>query len=299
MHRDEFRKIVADSVTRSLAQSAGSAPAISAEQLQSVVNGVADGVFAGLEASLPEDGIPNSINLTQPGAREAVAAAAASAASSAASAVLSGNLPAAGQVNVVPAAVTPAASPAAPSLITPAPAPAATYATPAATAPAVAAPAATPLTPPAAPPVSSTDAAAVAAVIAASSAAGRVPIVGGSAGEVLLWQGRPYLTIGTLYQLTSQRLRIVKGIGAQVIEEIELVRVRDTKTTQSMTERFFDIGDIEIVSTDATASLKFLYNVKDPVEVREMIRKAVVDERARRGLVYREEMHDHDPGFAP
>lgn len=285
MHRDEFRKIVADSVSRSLAQGEGGAPLVSAEQLQSIVNGVADGVFAGLEATLPEDGIPNSINLTQPGAREAVAAAAASAASSAANALLSGNIPPAATV-VTPPPATPAAT-SDPSVYS---------FGPSATTPAAAPAPYTP--PPPATPTTSADASAVAAVIAASSAAGRVPAVGGSEGETMLWQGRPYLTIGTLYQLTTQRLRIIRGIAGQVIEEIELVRVRDTKTTQSMAERLFGVGDIEIFSTDATQPRKFLYNVKDPVEVRELIRKAVVDERARRGLVYREEMHDHDPGYS-
>jgi hypothetical protein len=34
--------------------------------------------------------------------------------------------------------------------------------------------------------------------------------------------------------------------------------------------------------------------VRNPVEVREMIRKAVYEERERRKLLYREEMHDDD-----
>jgi hypothetical protein len=112
------------------------------------------------------------------------------------------------------------------------------------------------------------------------------------AEEVPLWRGRPYLTIGTIYELTSQRLRIIRGIVSNQIEEIELVRVRDTNVKQNVGERMFDIGDITVVSGDASSPTKVLYNVRNPVEVRELIRKAVFDERERRGLRYREEMQD-------
>ena len=61
---------------------------------------------------------------------------------------------------------------------------------------------------------------------------------------------------------------------------------------QNVGERMFDIGDITVVSGDASSPTKVLYNVRNPVEVRELIRKAVFDERERRGLRYREEMQD-------
>lgn len=112
------------------------------------------------------------------------------------------------------------------------------------------------------------------------------------AAEVPLWRGRPYLTIGTIYELTSQRLRIIRGIVSNNIEEIELVRVRDTSVKQNVSERMFDIGDITVVSGDASSPTKVLHNVRNPLEVRELIRKAVFDERERRGLRYREEMQD-------
>ena len=51
--------------------------------------------------------------------------------------------------------------------------------------------------------------------------------------EELLWSGRPYLSIGTRYELTSQRLRIIRGLLGRSVEEVELVRVRDTSVSQS------------------------------------------------------------------
>ncbi len=108
--------------------------------------------------------------------------------------------------------------------------------------------------------------------------------------EVLLWSGKPYLSIGTRYELTNQRLRIIRGLLGRNIEEIELVRVRDTSVKQNLTERALNIGDITVVSNDPRQPELVLHNVKDPMEVREMIRKAVLAEKERRGLRYREEM---------
>ncbi|RIK46639.1 MAG: hypothetical protein DCC57_15275 [Chloroflexi bacterium] len=113
---------------------------------------------------------------------------------------------------------------------------------------------------------------------------------GGHAGEVDLWHGRPYLTIGTRYELTSQRLRIHRGILGKRIDEIELIRVKDTRMKQHMGERMLNVGDVSVISADATTPEFVLHNVRNPVEVRELIRKAVIDEKARRGLRYREDI---------
>lgn len=108
--------------------------------------------------------------------------------------------------------------------------------------------------------------------------------------ERLIWRGRPYLSIGTAYELTTQRLRIIHGFIGHSIDEIELVRVHDTKVKQHMGERALNIGDITIFADDSTTPIVVLNNISDPVEVREMLRKAVIEERQRRGLTYREIM---------
>ncbi len=108
--------------------------------------------------------------------------------------------------------------------------------------------------------------------------------------ESLLWSGRPYLSIGTRYELTSQRLRIIRGIFGRDFEETELVRVRDTSVSQHLGERALDIGDVTVVSNDPQQPQIVLRNIKDPVEVREIIRKATLIEKERRNLAYREEM---------
>lgn len=232
MHRDEFRQVVLDAVRQSMAQEGTTISSLSESQLNSLVQAIADGVFAGLETALDD-----ATELTANAAAIAAAAAARQA------------MPAAGRVPEALASQEPATVPT----------------------------------------VGGSGSA------GAAAAAGLVPPAEESE-ERLLWRGRPYLTIGTIYELTTQRLRIIRGIVSNIIEEVELVRVRDTSVKQNVSERMFDIGDITIMSSDITTPTKILYNVRNPVEVREMIRKAVYEERERRKLLYREEMHDETFG---
>lgn len=231
MHRDEFRTVVEQAVRKSLADGNVDAGAMPDAQFQALVGAIADGVFAGLEATMDE----SMTALTPQDASGANAAAIAAASASAAS-----------------AASAPQSQPAAPVQTQ-------------------------------APHSESMERAAAAAAVVPPAS---------STAEALLWRGRPYLTVGTIYELTTQRLRVIRGIVGNNIEEIELVRVRDTRVTQTASERMFDIGDITVISSDASTPERVLYNVRNPLDVRELIRKAVIVERDRRKMIYREEMHD-------
>ena len=116
------------------------------------------------------------------------------------------------------------------------------------------------------------------------------PITDQPEKEELLWSGRPYLSIGVRYELTSQRVRLIRGLLGRSYHEIELVRVRDTSVNQHLGERALNVGDVSITSNDPSHPEFTLHNVKDPMEVREMIRQATMKEKQRRGLHFREEM---------
>lgn len=225
MHREEFRNVVVDAVRQSLTDGHIDVSAVPNEQLQELIGAIADGVFAGLEATLDE-------NMTKfelpPASTAAVAASAA-----AATATATESAPALeGEKGAIPHTLEPAA--------------------------------------------------AAAAIVPPASVS----------EEQLLWRGRPYLTVGTVYELTTQRLRVLRGIVGNNIEEVELVRVRDTRLSQTASERMFDIGDITIYSTDTSTPEKVLWNVREPLKVRELLRKAVQVERDRRRMFYREDMVD-------
>lgn len=106
--------------------------------------------------------------------------------------------------------------------------------------------------------------------------------------ERVLWSGRPFMTLRVRYELTNHRLRIYRGLIGRDIEEIDLVRVRDTKVKQHAGERAVNIGDVTIISHDQSNPEIVLHNVSDPVDVRETIRKAYLAEQERRGLRYRD-----------
>ncbi len=106
--------------------------------------------------------------------------------------------------------------------------------------------------------------------------------------EKVVWTGRPFMTLRVRYELTTQRLRIYRGLIGRDIEEIDLIRVRDTKVKQHAAERAANIGDITILSTDQSNPEIVLENVDNPIEAREIIRKTYLAEQERRGLRYRD-----------
>lgn len=112
-----------------------------------------------------------------------------------------------------------------------------------------------------------------------------------SAGdEKLLWEGRPFLSINTKYVITTERLRLIEGVLGKDRQDIELIRIQDLDQSQSMSERIFNVGDIHVRSHDRDRPEVVLRNVREPEEVHEILRRAVLEARKRHKLTYREEM---------
>jgi hypothetical protein len=109
-------------------------------------------------------------------------------------------------------------------------------------------------------------------------------------GEQVLWQGRPFLSLSTHYQITNERIRIVEGLLGKSWDDIELVRIQDIDKTQSAGERMLNIGDIHIRGGDRSTPEVTLRNVPNPLEVHEILRRAVLEARQKHGLRFREEM---------
>ncbi len=108
--------------------------------------------------------------------------------------------------------------------------------------------------------------------------------------EKVLWEGRPFLSLSTYYTISNERIRITEGMLGKEREDIDLVRVSDVDHTQSLTERAMNIGDIHIHSHDASRSEVTLRNVSNPMEVHEILRKAMLKARKKYKVGFREEM---------
>jgi hypothetical protein len=111
-----------------------------------------------------------------------------------------------------------------------------------------------------------------------------------SGEERMLWEGRPFLSITERYVLTTERVRIYRGLIGRNIDDIELVRLQDIDFTQNAGERIFGIGDIHLRGADPSTPEVTLRNVHQPEEVRELIRRAWLDARKRYGVSFREQM---------
>jgi hypothetical protein len=111
-----------------------------------------------------------------------------------------------------------------------------------------------------------------------------------SKDEKTLWQGRPFLSLVEKYVLTSERVKLVRGMLSRDIENFELIRIQDIDLKQNVSERVLGIGDITIRGADASANEIVLRNVKDPEMVYETLRRAWLEARKRHGLQFREYM---------
>jgi hypothetical protein len=108
--------------------------------------------------------------------------------------------------------------------------------------------------------------------------------------EKLLWEGRPFLSLVESYQITSERLKIIRGLISRHVENFELIRIQDIDFKQGVSERIVGVGDITIRGHDMSEPVIVLRNVTDPEQVYEILRKAWMEARKRYGLQFREYM---------
>ena len=81
------------------------------------------------------------------------------------------------------------------------------------------------------------------------------------------------------YELTSQRLKVHSGVLNRKMDELELYRVKDTKFDQPFFLRIFGLGNVILVSSDATTPISAIHGIKDAEQIREKLRTLVEDRR--------------------
>lgn len=108
--------------------------------------------------------------------------------------------------------------------------------------------------------------------------------------EQILWEGRPFLSLTTVYQITNERVRVIRGLLAKDRDDIELIRIQDIDHNQSLTERALNIGDITLRSSDPSLPETVLRNLNNVQEVHEILRRAMLDARKKFRYSVQEEM---------
>ncbi len=91
------------------------------------------------------------------------------------------------------------------------------------------------------------------------------------------------------YVLTNQRLIIISGIFSISVDEIELFRVVDSATDQSLVDVWANIGNIAINSTDKTGSV-YMRKIPNPHAVRDILRQQYTLARQKKGTVVLESL---------
>jgi membrane protein YdbS with pleckstrin-like domain len=124
------------------------------------------------------------------------------------------------------------------------------------------------------------------ALLAAGALAG-VPFTTGLSAVALvvpicMWMARWWITRTTLYELTTQRLKVTRGILNRRLDELELFRVKDYVMDQPLFLRLAGLGNITLVTSDATTHRIILRAIADVQAVRETLRTAVQSERDRK-----------------
>ena len=102
------------------------------------------------------------------------------------------------------------------------------------------------------------------------------------------WLGMP-LTF-TRYGLSEDRLFLSVGFLNIKDEELLLYRVRDIDTTRTLWQRMFGVGSVLVMSSDKSTPKLELKNIKNPMDVKELLHKQVEEMKVRRRVRFGEVM---------
>ena len=88
----------------------------------------------------------------------------------------------------------------------------------------------------------------------------------------------------TKYSMSDDRIFCEKGLLNMKFEEILLYRVRDISMKITLGQRIFGVGSILLQSSDKTAPVLEIKNVKHPRQVKEMIHQQVEQVKEQRRM---------------
>ena len=112
----------------------------------------------------------------------------------------------------------------------------------------------------------------------------------------LLWSDRSRI-LGlpitfTKYGISEDRIFCEKGLLNMKFEEILLYRVRDISMKITLGQRIFGVGSILLQSSDKTAPVLEIKNIKNPREGKEMIHEQVEEVKVQRRMRFGEVLED-------
>lgn len=105
----------------------------------------------------------------------------------------------------------------------------------------------------------------------------------------ILWEGKKHWLFlpwsFTDYKLSEDRFFKKSGILSKNYEEVYLFRVQDVKTRISFLQGLWGTGTVILYTTDASSPVIELENIKDPLEVKEIISVESIKQRRANGIL--------------
>ncbi|MBC7981151.1 MAG: PH domain-containing protein [Armatimonadetes bacterium] len=107
-----------------------------------------------------------------------------------------------------------------------------------------------------------------------------------------------YLTVRCQkYELTTERLRITKGVINQNIDEVELYRVKDMVVERKWWMRLTGLGHIHLETSDRSLPHIDIPAIRDSINLREALRQKVETQRDRKRVREMDFDETADNGF--
>lgn len=103
----------------------------------------------------------------------------------------------------------------------------------------------------------------------------------------------------TRYALSEDRLFLSVGFLSVRDDELLLYRVRDIASRRTLWQRILGVGTVIVSSSDKTTPELVLKNIRNPLEVKELIHEKVEENKIRRRVRVGEVMGSNFPADDP
>ncbi len=92
----------------------------------------------------------------------------------------------------------------------------------------------------------------------------------------------------TYYSIADGRLYIKRGFFSTHYDEVMLFRVYDVKMVETFWQKLFEVGTVTVYTSDASSvdnkRIVRLVNIKNPLQVRDLISRRVEHAREEKGI---------------
>jgi len=109
-------------------------------------------------------------------------------------------------------------------------------------------------------------------------------VLGGLAACVVIYLSFYLKSLGTHYEITTQRIKLGRGVLSQRQESLELFRIDHFELTKPLGMRLVGQAALRLFSSDAELEKFYVYGVPNLEALAETLRECQLRERTRRGL---------------